>query len=220
MSGQKHLNHMDTENIVIGPETDQEAIGQASSFAPLAIRLLKGVVYEEDMRLWGDLTKVHELPLRRYFEQIGLALVVNRQEGFAYLRQPPSDETADAALPRLMVRRTLTLDQSILCVLLRECLEEYTVSESASREPILSLRDLRDLVELFFRERNTQQRFLKDVKKTVEDVRKMGFLEPVDNSDGNPNEDEARYRVKRILKAFINADELHQLAQQITAAIA
>ena len=188
---------------------------QPTSFAPLAIRLLKGAVYEEEARYWNDLVKVHEPPLRRYFAQIGLDLIVNRQEGFAYLRQAPQEDMEANPLPRLMTRRSLTVDQSILCVLLREHLEEYTVSESASREPILTLRDIRDMVELFFRERNTQQRFLKDVKKTVEDVKKLEFLEEVNSDDAILNEDEQRYRVKRILKAFIGPDELQQLAQQI-----
>lgn len=199
----------------IDQQLDSDRIEQPLSFAPLAIRLLKGVIYEEEVRHWVELIKVHELPLRRYFAQMGLDLIVNRQEGFAYLRQTTPEEADNNPLPRLMVRRSLTIDQSILCVLLRECLEDYTVNESASREPILSLRDIRDLVELFFRERATQQRFLKDVKKTVEDVRKMGFLEALGNSDSYLSEDEVKYRVKRILKAFIGADELQQLAQQI-----
>lgn len=195
---------------------DNSSIPQPVSFAPLAIRLLKGVIYEEEARYWNDLIKVHELPLRRYFAQIGLDLIVNRQEGFAYLRQAQQEET-EAPLPRLMTRRSLTPDQSILCILLREHLEDYTVNESASREPILTLRDIRDMVELFFRERNTQQRFLKDVKKTVEEVKKQGFLEELSGGDANLNDDELRYRVKRILKAFIGPDELQQLAQQIAA---
>jgi Domain of unknown function (DUF4194) len=202
----EELNHKESD---IAPMT------QAMSFAPLAIRLLKGVIYEEEARYWNDLLKIHELPLRRYFAQIGLNLIVNRQEGFAYLRQAQQEETETNPLPRLMTRRSLTVDQSILCVLLREHLEDYTINESASREPILTLRDIRDMVELFFRERNTQQRFLRDVKKTVEDVKKQGFLEELNSGDANLNDDELRYRVKRILKAFIGPDELHQLAQQI-----
>lgn len=189
---------------------------QPMSFAPLAIRLLKGVIYEEDARSWNELLKVHELPLRRYFAQIGLDLIVNRQEGFAYLRQAPQEETEENPLPRLMTRRSLTVDQSILCVLLREHLEDFTINDGAGREPILTLRDIREMVELFFRERNTQQRFLKDVKKTVEDVRRLGFLEELNSGDAGLNDDEWRYRVKRILKAFIGPDELQQLAQQIT----
>jgi Domain of unknown function (DUF4194) len=202
------LNHTDPDT----PPTTQ-----AMSFAPWAIRLLRSVIYEEEIRYWNDLVKIHELPLRRYFAQIGLDLIVNRQEGFAYLSQSQEDETETNPLPRLMMRRSLTVDQSILCILLREHLEDYTVNESASREPILTLRNIRDLVELFFRERNTQQRFLKDVKKTVEDMKKQGFLEELNGGDANLNEDELRYRVKRILKAFIGPDELQQLAQQIAS---
>ncbi|MDX2282339.1 MAG: DUF4194 domain-containing protein [Saprospiraceae bacterium] len=189
-------------------------------FAPLAIRLLKGVIYEEETRFWAELVKVQELPLRRYFAQIGLQLIVNRNEGFAFLRQPVISNEANAtALPRLMMRRTLSLDQSILCVLLRERLEEHAIHDSASREPILSLREISELVVLFFKERNTQQKFLKDVKKTVKEVKEMGFLETI-GENTNMNEDESRYRIKRILKAFIDADELLNLQQTITANLA
>jgi len=171
--------------------------------------------------LWADLIKIHELPLRHYFAQIGLVLIVNREEGLAYLRQPAIEEGAEAgaATPRLVARRSLTLDQSILCILLRESLEEYTITENGSREPVLNFRDLRDLVELFFKERPTHQRFLRDVKKTVEELRKMGFLEAITSLDNTLNEDDARYRVKRILKVFINADELGLLAEQIRNAL-
>ncbi len=205
------------EDPIFEPEIPKSQ--QASTFAPLAIKLLKGVVYEEEQRHWEDLIKVQELPLRRYFEQIGLLLIVNREDGFAYLRQAQAEEDTDGALPRLMKRRTLSLDQSILCLLLRETLEEHTVSEAANREPILSLRDIRERVELFFRERATQQRFLKDVKKTVEEVRKMEFLEVIGTPSQLNNEDETRYRVKRILKSFIGTDELNQLIAQIQTTI-
>ncbi|MBK8192968.1 MAG: DUF4194 domain-containing protein [Lewinellaceae bacterium] len=113
------------------------------NFAPLAIKLLQGVVYEEDVRLWQDLTKVHELPLRRYFAQIGLQLIVDKQEGFAFLRQPKGGPEETAHLPRLMRKRTLNFDQSILCVLLRERLEEPdAVRDTASRGPIMTLSDI------------------------------------------------------------------------------
>jgi hypothetical protein len=188
------------------------------SFATLAIKLLQGVVYEEDLRLWQDLVKVHELPLRRYFAQIGLQLIVDKQEGFAFLRQPREDQEETAHLPRLMRKRTLNFDQSVLCVLLRERLEEHAVRDTASREPIMTLRDIRDMVELFLRERNTQQRFLKDLKKTVEDVKNMGFLESI-SQETPDNDDERRYRVRRIIKAFIDTDSLAVLLTKITASI-
>ncbi len=186
-------------------------------FAPLAIKLLQGVVYEEDTQWWQDLIKVHELPLRRYFIQLGLQLVVDRNEGFAFLRQTREAQDTDMQLPRLMRRHPLTFDQSILCVLLRERLEEHTVRDTASREPIMSLRELSDMVELFFRERDTQKRFLKDLKKTVGEIKGMGFLETVDSKTTH-SEDEPRYRVRRILKAFIDTDSLQSLLKNISTA--
>jgi hypothetical protein len=70
-------------------------------------------------------------------------------------------------------------------------------------------------VDVFFKERNTQQRFLKDVKKTVEDLRAMGFLELVGERSAEARLEGERYRIKRIIKAFIDTDELHELSQQL-----
>jgi Domain of unknown function (DUF4194) len=186
------------------------------TFAPLAIRLLrKGVLYEEDTQLWIELTKVQEIPLRNFFDQIGVQLIVNYSDGFAYLRQPTDEGTEEDgwSLPRLMQKRNLTVDQSILAVLLRERMEEHTTLDTASREPILSLTEIVAIVDVFFKERNTQQRFLRDVRKSVEDLRSMGFLETVQEKTGFTNERNTneRFRVKRILKAFIDIDELQQL---------
>ena len=188
------------------------------NIAPIAIKLLQGVIYEEDTKNWQDLVKVHELPLRRYFAQIGMELIVDKVEGFAFLRQPKEDQEETAHLPRLMRKRSLNFDQSVLCVLLRERLDEHAIRDTASREPIMTLRDIRDMVELFSRERNTQQRFLKDLKKTVDDVKNMGFLESV-GQEVPDNDDERRYRVRRILKAFIDADSMTQLLTNITTSL-
>jgi hypothetical protein len=188
------------------------------NFAPIAIKLLQGVIYEEDTKNWQDLVKVHELPLRRYFAQIGMELIVDKVEGFAFLRQPKEDQEETTHLPRLMRKRSLNFDQSVLCVLLRERLDEHAIRDTASREPIMTLRDIRDMVELFSRERNTQQRFLKDLKKTVNDVKDMGFLESV-GQEIPDNDDERRYRVRRILKAFIDADSMTQLLTNITTSL-
>lgn len=198
---------------------EEQTIPQApDNFAPIAIKLLQGVIYEEDTKNWQDLVKVHELPLRRYFAQIGMELIVDKVEGFAFLRQPKEDQEETAHLPRLMRKRSLNFDQSVLCVLLRERLDEHAIRDTASREPIMTLRDIRDMVELFSRERNTQQRFLKDLKKTVDDVKNMGFLESV-GQEVPDNDDERRYRVRRILKAFIDADSMTQLLTNITTSL-
>ncbi|MDZ4680903.1 MAG: DUF4194 domain-containing protein [Saprospiraceae bacterium] len=187
-------------------------------FAPIAIKLLQGVIYEEETRYWQGLTKLYEQPLRHYFGQIGLQLIVDRNEGLAFLKQHKEDQEDFTHLPRLMRKRTLNFDQSILCVLLAERLNEHTVRDSASREPVMSLREIREMVELFFRERNTQHRFLKDLKKTVEDLRGMGFLESI-GPEALENEDERRYHVRRILKAFIDADSLQHLLNTIASSI-
>jgi Domain of unknown function (DUF4194) len=197
---------------------EETEIAGPDLFAPLAIKLMQGVLYDDDYKVWTGLTKVHEMPLRRFFAQIGVQLIINEADGFAFLRQniEQIDQDVTQALPRMMRKRTLTIDQSILCVLLRERIEDHTMLDTASREPILHLKEITSLVDLFFKERKTQQRFLKDVAKTVSDLVKMGFLELVSEPrSGGANTE--RYRIKRIIKAFIDTDELAQLIDQLKA---
>ena len=59
---------------------------------------------------------------------------------------------------------------------------------------------------------------MKDLKKTVEDLRGMGFLEAI-GPETLENEDERRYHVRRILKAFIDADSLQDLLNTIASSI-
>ena len=94
------------------------------NFAPIAIKLLQGVIYEEDTKNWQDLVKVHELPLRRYFAQIGMELIVDKVEGFAFLRQPKEDQEETAHLPRLMRKRSLNFDQSNRLMICQNCSSE------------------------------------------------------------------------------------------------
>lgn len=190
------------------PITDNKA----ESFAPLAIKLLQGVVYDDD-RHWSDLTKIHELALRQYFEKIGLQLIVETAEGYAFLRQPDSDEQ-ESGLPKLIRKIPLTYEQSVLCVLLREKLEEHDGTASETRELFLSQRDIREMLTLFYRERSTHARLLKDIKSYIKGLEKLGFLRCVNESKA-VTDDDLHYQVQRILKSLIPADDLQALRQKM-----
>ena len=57
-----------------------------------AIRLLQGGVYEDDDKDTWSILLTDESDLADYFCQIGLALVIDREEGLAYLKQFDEDE--------------------------------------------------------------------------------------------------------------------------------
>src|ERR1700739_1821982 len=89
------------------------------TIASAIIRLVYGVVYREsDEDTWLTLERLGA-GVRDHFATIGVDVVVNDAEGFAYLRSRP-EEDGDEALPRLVRRRALTYNVSLLLVLLRK----------------------------------------------------------------------------------------------------
>ena len=83
-----------------------------------AVRLLQGVVYADDEDTWAILLD-NESDLTDYFCQIGLALVIDRSEGLAYLRQFDDDERTGGyeRIPRLFRRSPLGYEATLLCVI-------------------------------------------------------------------------------------------------------
>src|ERR1700730_11963310 len=87
--------------------------------ASAIIRLMQGVVYREtDEDTWLTLERLGA-GVRDHFAAIGVDVVVDDAEGYAYLRSRP-EEDGDEALPRLVRRRALTYNVSLLLVLLRK----------------------------------------------------------------------------------------------------
>ena len=100
--------------------------------ASAIIRLMQGVVYREsDEETWLTLERLGA-GVRDHFATIGIDVVVDDAEGFAYLRSR-SGEDGDEALPRLVRRRALTYNVSLLLVLLRKRLVEFETAGGDGR---------------------------------------------------------------------------------------
>src|SRR5215208_2511849 len=95
-------------------------------YAPAVIKLLQGVIYHDDTAAW-NLLLAHQTPIQEYFARIGLVVYVDEADGFAFLRQPEleSEEGSRIALPRLIRRDRLSYHVTLLCVLLRERLDQF-----------------------------------------------------------------------------------------------
>ncbi len=70
------------------------------------VTLMKGVTYQEnDPGLWQSLLSL-QARVREYIAVLGLDLILDEAEGYAYLRQRPAT-AGDLELPRLVPRRPL-----------------------------------------------------------------------------------------------------------------
>ena len=79
---------------------------QPDPLSGVLISLMKGVTdRESDPVLWQSMLDV-EARVRDYVSIMGLELILDEAEGFAYLRQRPSKDDENE-IPRLMPRRQL-----------------------------------------------------------------------------------------------------------------
>jgi hypothetical protein len=171
---------------------------------PLAVtQLMKGVVYRDTHEAaWRQLLQL-QAQVRDYVAVIGLTVVVDEAEGYAFLRQQPDDEEPDSdrpTLPRLIARRPLPFAVSLLLALLRKKLAEFDASNSDTRL-MLTREQLVDMVRLFVPASSNEARLVDQIDATINRVVELGFLRQV---RGQPS----LFEVRRIVKAFVDGQWL------------
>jgi len=173
----------------------------------LLITLLKGVLYrEDDERLWAGLLNL-QARVRDYAAVLSLDLVLDEAEGHAFLksRPEPEDDTT-ARLPRLVARRPLSFPVSLLLALLRKKLAEFDAGGGDTRL-VLSRDEIVELVRVFLPDGPNEARLIDQIETTINKVVELGFLHKLKAVAGSKSAP-AGYEVRRILKAFVDAQWL------------
>lgn len=176
-------------------------------FAPVVISLLKGPVYYED-RWWDALVNRYETEVRSYVGKIGLNLVIAREDGYAFLEQ---DDAAE--LPVLIRKLTMNYEQGLLCIVLRQKLEEHDAGDATTTKYFVTQAELISEVESFFKTKNRNVQKVIQIEKIIEQIAAMGFLRLNGKEKDNPNDNQ--YEVRRIIKAKITPDALATFLQQL-----
>lgn len=174
----------------------------------LAINLLKGVIYREsDERLWGSLLNL-QATVRDHTAILGLELVVDEAEGYAFLRSRPEPAEDDLAprLPRLVARRPLSFPVSLLLALLRKKLAEFDAGGADTRL-VLSRDEIVELVRVFLPESSNEARLMDQIETHLNKIVELGFVRRL-KASGGATGGAAHYEVRRILKAFVDAQWL------------
>ena len=106
-----------------------ESLSDASEATPsapqhdltsLVVPLLKSVLYrDEDPQAWAALLKL-QARVREYVAVLALDLVLDEAEGYAFLRSRTQPDEDAPKLPRLIARRPLSFQVSLLLALLRK----------------------------------------------------------------------------------------------------
>jgi hypothetical protein len=189
------------------PETEVETISVGASapsldLSALIVALLKGVIYHEnDANLWSALLKL-QARVRDYVAVIGLELVLDEAEGYAFLRSRKQAEDEDDA-PRLVSRHPLSFPISLLLALLRKRLAEFDARGGETRL-VLSLDDIVELVRVFLPDGSNETKLINQIEINLNKIIALGFLRKLKVQAGSDD----RFEVRRILKAFVDAQWL------------
>jgi hypothetical protein len=165
-------------------------------------QLMKGVVYRDTHELaWQHLLQLQP-QVQDYVAVLGLHVVVDEAEGYAFCRQRPDDAETDGAapLPRLIPRRSLSFHVSLLLALLRKKLAEFDAQGGDTRL-MLSREQIREMVRVFLPSTSNEVRLADQIDANVAKVVELGYLRHVKGVD-------QVYEVRRILKAFVDGQWL------------
>lgn len=167
-------------------------------YSHILVALLKGIVYSHNEKVWDELLRPeNEADVKKYFADINLELIIDKSEGYAYLKQRQSEDEEEEA-PKLIERRQLNFHVSLLCLLLRKHLIEND-REGESTKAILTREEIIQLVKPFYKETTNEASQQKNINAAIERVIKEGFLRKMKTED-------EQYEINRIIKAFVNAD--------------
>lgn len=161
--------------------------------------LMKGVVYRDNHeRAWHQLASL-QAQVRDYVATIGLILVVDEAEGYAFLRSRPDPDDGENPIPRLVARRSLPFQTSLLLALLRKKLAEFD-SDASDTRLILSRDQIVDTVRVFLPSGSNEARMVDQIDALIGKVIDLGFLRRLPNDGG--------FEVRRVLKAFVDGQWL------------
>jgi len=178
--------------------TDVATGSVPSDLSLVAIQLLKGPLYRDNHeKLWDAMLRL-QAPVSDYVATIGLLLEVDESDGYAYLRSRPED--GEITFPRLVVRHTLPYHVSLMLALLRKRMAEFDASSSETRL-VLTREEIVELFRVHLPESSDEVRSAKAVDGYLKRVEELGFLQRLRGDDD-------RYEVKRILRAFVDAQWL------------
>lgn len=173
------------------------------------VLLLKSALYRDDSPDdWTTLLR-HQARARDHFALICLDLVIDEAEGWAFVRSRPTahDAPTEIVVPRLVTRRELSFPVSVLLALLRKRLAEADAGGGDTRL-VLGRAELVEMLRTFLPETADEARLFKEIDAHIGKVVELGFLKRLGAPAGSA---EVSYEVRRIIRAFVDAQWLTEL---------
>ena len=177
-----------------------------TDLSTVVVQLLKGVVYRDTHERQWQLLLTMRGPVSDYVAVLGLNVIVDEAEGYAYLRSRDTEEDP-AGLPRLIARHSLSFHVSLLLALLRKKLAEFDAL-SAETRLVLTREQIAEMMRLFLPDSSNEVRLLSQIDTHINKVIDLGFLRRLRGESD-------LFEVRRILKAYIDGQWLAEFETRL-----
>ena len=183
----------------------QKDLQRTPKLSAVVVALCKGMVdREHDSGQWQLLLNM-QLAVSEYVDVLGLVLILDEAEGYAFLRA--SEQDGEDKIPRLIARRQLSFHVSLLLALLRERMAESDASGGETRV-IVSRDEIVEMIRVFLPEGSNEVRLIDQVDGYINQVVKLGFARPLKGA-------EKMFELHRIIKSFVDAQWLAEFDQRL-----
>ncbi len=176
-------------------------------YSKAIVKLLKSTI-ERSSNLWDDVLN-YQLEIQEYIGQIGLELIVKKDEGFAFVKQM---EDSEGNTLGLITRRQMGFETSIVIVVLRQALEEFDSNpvQFQVAEKFITDLEIKEEVELFLPEKFNRVKFIKELDECIKKIEKLGYLKEI-----SKKENETKYQIHRIIKEKVTLDILQEFKTKL-----
>jgi len=184
-------------------------------WAAAAVKLLQGIVYHDDPGEAWEAILAGVTPLSDYFARIGLLLVVNEEDGFAYLRQiEPAMLPPDyPSIPKLFRSIALTFEASLLCVLLRDELRRFEEEIHRDSRCVVLQSTLLELWQALVPGEADPVRANRNLGGQLRKLEELKFVRRFE-------QEPASWEVRKILKARLPLEALERLRSELEQELA
>ncbi len=195
---------------------ESEPSTAAHELSILVVTLLKGVIYQDgDSHQWSALLRL-QARVRDYVAVLGLELMLDESEGYAFLSSRPESGEEEGKIPRLVARRPLSFPVSLLLALLRKKLAEFDAGGGDIRL-ILSRDEIVELIRVFLPESSNEVKLLDQIETHLNKIVDLGFLRKLKSTVAAPGGGTTNYEVRRILKSFVDGQWLADFDGRLAA---
>jgi hypothetical protein len=162
--------------------------------------LLQGPVYAEDSpAVWASVSSLGS-QLRDHLNALGMRLVVDTTEQYAYLR---ADDELPDGMPRLVRRHALSYSTTVLLILLRQQLTSAEADADTQRL-IVTTEQIVEMMRLYHPPGTSDEKIATDIARLAE----LGYLKRMRSTEDT-------WEVRRIIKGSVTADWISEWGEKL-----